>query len=208
LIELLVVVAIIAILAAMLLPALSQAREKARATLCLNNLRQLALAVNMYCQDYDGYFLKSSGATTANWYSILNGGQGGIVYIRHAGYGKKKPPFFCPSNPADYKSGSAGWTNYAINSNLIGTKISRIRKRMALFIDSKGRTGSTWYSNSGARYSNPWVNTYPVHGDGVNVSFVDGSAEWFRVWPRPSPTDPLPYGSDLGGLKIMFWPLE
>ncbi|GAB4458749.1 MAG: hypothetical protein OHK0029_20360 [Armatimonadaceae bacterium] len=53
LIELLVVIAIIAILAAILFPVFAQAREKARQTTCLSNIKQIALGLIMYAQDYD-----------------------------------------------------------------------------------------------------------------------------------------------------------
>ena len=56
LIELLVVIAIIAILAGLLLPALAAAREKARRSACLNNLSQMARAMESYCGDYNQYF--------------------------------------------------------------------------------------------------------------------------------------------------------
>src|SRR5687767_5245897 len=56
LIELLVVIAIIAILAAILFPVFAQAREKARSSSCLSNMKQLGTATIMYAQDYDGSY--------------------------------------------------------------------------------------------------------------------------------------------------------
>jgi len=70
LIELLVVIAIIAILAAILFPVFAQAREKARATVCASNEKQIALAFLMYSQDYDDTLPRSlSVVDPANPYS-------------------------------------------------------------------------------------------------------------------------------------------
>src|SRR5438445_10440751 len=70
LIELLVVIAIIAVLAAMLLPALSRARNKAKGVMCMSNTHQLIQAVHMYSGDNQEYFpmnvqggVAQSGAT-------------------------------------------------------------------------------------------------------------------------------------------------
>jgi len=69
LIELLVVIAIIAILAAILFPVFARAREAARQSACLSNLRQMSSATAMYVQDYEAYPLYSSGPD--RWHSLL-----------------------------------------------------------------------------------------------------------------------------------------
>lgn len=67
LIELLVVIAIIAILAAILFPVFAQARESARTTSCLSNMKQIGLGVKMYAQDYDEEFPMGTYNGPRNW---------------------------------------------------------------------------------------------------------------------------------------------
>ncbi|MCS6775727.1 MAG: DUF1559 domain-containing protein [Chloroherpetonaceae bacterium] len=67
LIELLVVIAIIAILAAILFPVFAQARESARQTTCLSNLKQIGTATMMYLQDYDETFVPVGGTAEKPW---------------------------------------------------------------------------------------------------------------------------------------------
>lgn len=71
LIELLIVIAIIAILAAILFPVFAQAREKARQTYCLSNVKQLALGVMIYAQDYDETVLPTQNDALVLWPDIL-----------------------------------------------------------------------------------------------------------------------------------------
>src|SRR5712691_13462423 len=75
LIELLVVIAIIAILAAILFPVFAQARDKARASTCLSNIKQLSLGVLMYAQDYDEQLLFYPGSSHCSWRYICSTAQ-------------------------------------------------------------------------------------------------------------------------------------
>jgi len=89
LIELLVVIAIIAILAAILFPVFAQAREKARQTTCLSNLRQLGLGLRLYATDYDGtYPLENNDS----WYTY----DWSMLHVTEP-YIKNHDVWFCPN---------------------------------------------------------------------------------------------------------------
>jgi len=92
LIELLVVIAIIAILAAILFPVFAQAREKARQTSCVSNIKQLVLAISMYATDNEGYPMNSSPSSWSprtRWADYI------------FPYTKNEKLFICPSAPFD-----------------------------------------------------------------------------------------------------------
>ena len=122
LIELLVVIAIIAILAGMLLPALGRAKEKGKATVCINSLRQMAIAQSVYGGDYQGRFTPTFAVRGGNverkaWFNFL------------APYTKTTNLILCPSKtkkfkelvalyPSDQKDQAV--SNYAMNFGVGG----------------------------------------------------------------------------------------
>ena len=188
LIELLVVIAIIAILAAILFPVFARAREQARRTSCLSNLKQLALAAMMYGQDYDE--LLPVGATQGNpLWSVVQGLQP---------YVKNSQIFYCPSiqvlaaynpllspTPENWATGNIGyyyWSMYAIHPHT-GPFLTRHPPRV-LTLSSPTHLWM-WSDVFGAFY---WNQNAPfAHGLGkwsfTNVAFMDGHAKAIRGRP-------------------------
>jgi len=124
LIELLVVIAIIAILAAILFPVFAQARDKARQSMCLSNVRQMGVALSMYVQDYDETYPWAIGLpadTTPAW--------GGLI----SPYVKNLAVFQCPSQGDVWDNSlgnrerhkEAGPRNYTANSEVLAWLASR-----------------------------------------------------------------------------------
>ncbi len=117
LIELLVVIAIIAILAAILFPVFGRARENARRSSCQSNLKQIALGIKQYTQDYDEKFPNQVALTG----SSANPPVGWADTIQP--YVKSLQIFQCPSDetPPGTQPGFRGYTDYFINAALGNT---------------------------------------------------------------------------------------
>ena len=109
LIELLVVIAIIAILAAILFPVFAQAREKARQTSCLSNMKQLGYAAAMYTQDYDDTMFCYTVAVPI--------GTNKLSYWPTAldPYVKLRAAWYCPSFPDEVGTPSPNSSTYGVN---------------------------------------------------------------------------------------------
>lgn len=196
LIELLVVIAIIGILTALLLPVLSKAKEKARLTTCLSNLRQVNLAIRLYADDYKDSlpvlprpnpYPNGVGA----YYKQLVKGYLGLT-------GPASPnerAFTCPSDRVLRNQIAHAFTSYTFNGYEVGPgDIPRItgRKLSSIKNPAKAVLAGEWTAFFGGSW-HPVVNDdYP---DAKNVlSFVDGHAGLTKIyWDGVSDSDPCAY---------------
>jgi prepilin-type N-terminal cleavage/methylation domain-containing protein/prepilin-type processing-associated H-X9-DG protein len=199
LIELLVVIAIIAILAAILFPVFAQAREKARQTTCLSNLKQIGLSTMMYCEDYDE-------AYPISLYGDFVGNVAYTCYDLLYPYTKNLNIYICPSAPKAFQ-----WDAFLafFNANYgLSMRIDRLHVASYLFdveiiADGPGNvlTGnnrpiqtlaSIPYPANQPVFYDGWVSILGFrspaegrHSGGCNISNADGHAKYFRLEKCP-----------------------
>ena len=198
LIELLVVIAIIAILASILFPVFAKAREKARQSSCLSNVKQLMIGALSYAQDYDEQLPYSAYSTGAATWTYAYSWRSAVLP-----YAKNTQIFQCPSQKmttpftasSDLSSDQSGYgmnVLYGDNSSASGTPDPPQGRSLGSIADSSscifitesdGGYGGPWPAQDGYTAGTSYVPTAACtkrHNDGANYGFVDGHAKWLK----------------------------
>lgn len=192
LVELLTVIAIISILAGMIYPVLTTAKEKGRITACLNNIKQLGFAVVLYADDNNGRFPNPSIANhQPDWSGSL--GTSNWVYPERGSlyrYVKTVRVYRCPTDsytPATAITGvPAGLTNkdyplsYSMNTEfwnggtIMTSSVMRNREVIMLIHESRASINDgdfNWHASPPDQPSN-------IHNGGSTVIYTDTHASW------------------------------
>jgi prepilin-type N-terminal cleavage/methylation domain-containing protein/prepilin-type processing-associated H-X9-DG protein len=198
LIELLVVIAIIAILAAILFPVFAKAREKAREASCLSNVKQIALAVLMYQNDYDGFVPLIFYDPPRTYWPLAIFPYLGQAVVTTRNYGI----FGCPSMRWEHNWYSGAYSQYGMNYNLnqrftnADGSVRVVRDVEIKYPASTVLTGESRYYHPTSlvyygwyRVTSPTGSTRYDHSDGANYSFCDGHAKRYTLEQMRAGTD-------------------
>lgn len=214
LIELLVVISIIAILMAILMPALNRVREQGKRTVCLSNLKQMSLAWNLYADENNNRIVNGNTSNNNAWVLYSSGDteaeqlrdiERGSLYS----YCPNKKLYKCPTGErgevityavVDYMNGHsaiAGATPDPLkNRNQIRNTANQV-----VFLDEGRLSPSSW---TVYYYEERWWDQITArHGDGTNVSFADNHSEYWK-WddPRTIEIAEMNYGLWQGSVRL------
>ncbi len=184
-IELLVVMAIIAILASLLLSVIGHAKASAQAATCRNNLRQWGTATQLYAADHGDYLPKDGafdgGSKDEGWYVDLPRTLGLPTYREMPWGTNPSVPvghciWICPSNPR--RSNSNELFHYCLNKNINGNGTGNQIRLVSIPHPSV----TVWlFDNGGIAAVAEWNNVHSnLHNHGAQFVFLDGHAAWFR----------------------------
>lgn len=199
LIELLVVIAIIGILASLLLPSMSKARESSRRAVCKSNLHQTGIAMHNYADANNDKIPDNYGTSGAHWrFTILeNGGSLATKFglLVEQGVMEFTEALYCPSNKWDnstvinpynngldlsYRYNAEVWENKSTFVNVNYEWRKGDRSPLTLNTEQyKEPIVSDMFFSSNGKFAVDYF-----HQEGFNVLYIDGSVKWKTGIPR------------------------